>query len=30
MGYTPLVAEYYNWKEENRLLEKQNRREKEI
>lgn len=30
LGYTPLVAEYYNWKEENRLLEKQNREEKEI
>lgn len=26
LGYTPLVAEYYNWQEENRMLDEQNRK----
>ncbi|MBQ4253265.1 MAG: group II intron reverse transcriptase domain-containing protein [Erysipelotrichaceae bacterium] len=25
LGYTPLVAEFYNWKRENRMLDEQNR-----
>ena len=29
LGYTPLVHEYYVWKEENRMLEEQYRKQKE-
>ncbi|MBR0137644.1 MAG: group II intron reverse transcriptase domain-containing protein [Erysipelotrichaceae bacterium] len=27
LGYTPLVAEFYNWKQENRMLDEQNRKQ---